>query len=229
VIPIASNIAVHPTARDEARAALRHRLGVPEDAPVAAFFGFLHPVKGLPYLLDAVTRLRDQHPWLRLVIAGGFTSLALPQVEADAYRGEIEATIARLGLQPVVHLTGWQPEPEVSRLLQGADLAVLPFTQGVTAKSGSLFAVLAHGLPTVATSPPGEPSDPEPGMLRVPVRDPQALADAIGRLLDDPDLAARLAAEARAAVPADPWGAIANAHCEVYTQLLSARRPVPAA
>ena len=40
------------------RAATRRRLGVPEDAQVVAFFGFVHPVKGLRYLIEALARLR---------------------------------------------------------------------------------------------------------------------------------------------------------------------------
>jgi glycosyltransferase involved in cell wall biosynthesis len=227
VVPIAPNVAVHPVERDRARSELRRQLGAPQDAPVAAFFGFVHPVKGIPYLLDAVASVRRRRPDVRLVIAGGFTSLALPRAEADAYRAEVEAMIASRGLAEVVRLTGWQPEAAISRLLQGADLAVLPFTAGVTAKSGSLLTVLAHGLPAVVTIPPGgSDGTVARGVLPVPIRDSDALAEAIGRLLDQPELAARLAAEAREMVPEDPWGAIARMHCEIYRSC--ALQPVPA-
>jgi hypothetical protein len=43
--------------------------------------------------------------------------------------------------------------PEVSALLHAADAAVLPFTAGVTGKSGALLAALGHGVPTAVTVP----------------------------------------------------------------------------
>ena len=67
------------------------RLGIPADAEVVAFFGFVHPVKGLRYLIEAVARLRRRHPRLHLLVLGGFTSLALPAREADAFRDELTA------------------------------------------------------------------------------------------------------------------------------------------
>jgi glycosyltransferase involved in cell wall biosynthesis len=58
--------------------------------PLAVFFGFVHPVKGIPYLLDALLVVRVRHPDLRLAIVGGFESLALPEEEAASYRDEVE-------------------------------------------------------------------------------------------------------------------------------------------
>ena len=54
-VPLAPNVQdLGPADRDETR----HRLGVPADAQVVAFFGFVHPVKGLRYLIEALARLR---------------------------------------------------------------------------------------------------------------------------------------------------------------------------
>ena len=196
--------------------------GAAEDAGVdgqlAVFFGFVHPVKGIPYLLDALVAVRARHADLRLAIVGGFESLALPGEEAAAYRAEVDEQIEARGLWDAVTVTGWQAEEVVSRILRRADLAVMPFTAGVSAKSGALLTVLAHGLPVVATRPPGGAD--RPGVRFVPVRDPAALAEAIAGLLDDPAEAARLSGEARASVPGDPWGDIARAHRELYDAVL---------
>lgn len=62
-----------------------------------------------------------------------------------------------MGLDRRVHLTGYLAAERASAYLTGSDLGVLPFNHGVTGKSGALLAMLAHGLPIVATrsSPPG--------------------------------------------------------------------------
>ena len=221
-VPIGPNVDVHPVDRDKARRSVRDSIGAPATAPLLAFFGFVHPVKGVEYLLEATALLRTQRPDLHALVIGGFESLALRGDEASRYRRRLEASIRTLGLQGAVHLTGFQPEAEVSRLLQAADVAVFPFNQGVTLKSGSLLAALAHGLPTVATAP----DPPEPVLvdgrhvLLVPRRDAQALARAVERALTDPPLAARLSAHARALAADHRWERIASAHLVLYRDLL---------
>ena len=88
---------------------------------------------------------------------------------------------------------------------------------------------MAYGLPIVASRSGGIPDiirDGENGLL-VPERDVPGLADAVGRLIDDPDLATRLASAARDDVrhrfaPAR----IATAFDTVYRR--AARHPAPA-
>ena len=73
---------------------------MPEDAELVVFFGFVHPVKGLRYLVDAVARLAGEHPRLHLLVLGGFTSLALPEDEAAAFRDELTAHDRRRRARP---------------------------------------------------------------------------------------------------------------------------------
>jgi glycosyltransferase involved in cell wall biosynthesis len=99
---------------------------------------------------------------------------------------------------------------------------VLPFTAGVTTKSGSLLTLLAHGLPTVVTAAP----EPDPELtdggtcIVVPrVRDGAALADGIRRVLDDGALAARIAGEGRALAARRAWPDIAARHLALLTEV----------
>ena len=79
-IPLAPNV---PDRGPLDARAVRARHGIPDDAQVVAFFGFVHPVKGLRYLIEAVARLREAPPGgLHLLLLGGFTSRALPAREA---------------------------------------------------------------------------------------------------------------------------------------------------
>jgi glycosyltransferase involved in cell wall biosynthesis len=210
-------------AREEAREEVRRGLGLPSDATLLVFFGFVHPVKGVRYLVDALARLRRDRPDLHLVVAGGFESLALPGPQARAFEGELRDHVAAAGMSRHVTITGFRPAPEVSRLLSASDVAVLPFTAGVTTKSGALLAVLAHGLPAVVTRPPvGDPElvNGESCVLVERVRDADALVTALRRMLGDPDLRAGVAAGGRALADRHGWAAIAAGHARLYREVV---------
>ena len=226
VVPVPSNVDLpqdEPTRRRlrEQGRALR---GLPPDATVLVVFGFVHPVKGVRYLLEAVAALRAEGRDVRLVVAGGFESLALPDDEARAFEAELRGLVTALGLDAVVEVTGFLPEQEAAQVLLAADAAVLPFTAGVTAKSGSLVAVLAAGLPAVLTR--ADPSDPAlvdgvTAVLVDRVRDAPALADGVRRVLDDPGLAARLADGGRRLAARRGWPEVVARHLDVYRSVLA--------
>ena len=218
VVPIGPNVERVPADRARTRA----RYGLPEREPVVVFFGFVHPVKGVRWLLRAVRALRERaHPGLRLVVAGGFESLALPGQQARDFEAEIRADIAALGLEQAVTVTGWVPAEEVSALLQAADVAALPFTAGLTTKSGSLLAVLDHDLPLVGTRGPGTEPALEAAALLGPVRESEVLAANLERAL-----AGGSPPGGRALADAHGWDAAGQAHAEVYAQVLG-RAAVP--
>ncbi len=170
-------------------------------------------------------RLRSRHSDLHLVVVGGFESLALPSSDACRYERELKDLRGELELTDAVSFTGYLPPEEASMVLQGADLAALPFTAGATTKSSSLLTVLAHGLPTDATSP--DVPDPQlvhdRTVLFVPARDVNALETAIERLLSEPDLARRLARAARRVADRHDWADIARRHKRLYETVLEGR------
>ncbi|WP_035752293.1 glycosyltransferase [Parafrankia discariae] len=221
-VPVGANVIPDSHAdRPAVRRVARSRLGLPPEAPVLAFFGFAHPAKGLRYLIEALAMLAPEHPGVRLVIAGGFVSLALREPEANAFRRELEDGAREAGVAGRVLMTGHLPAAEASEVLTAADIAVLPFTAGVTAKSGALAAVAAHGLPVVVTA--ADPPDPALVDARtavvVPrVRDAGALAVGIRRLLVDADLGARVRAGLATLLADRGWPRIADAHLELYRE-----------
>ena len=106
--PLVTNIDVVPVERDEARDELRSRYGWPLEAPVIAYFGFLHPVKGIENLLKAHKKVLDNHPQARLLVVGGVESLALGE-EAAWYWNELRTLVTELGLDETVAMTGYMP------------------------------------------------------------------------------------------------------------------------
>lgn len=226
-IPLAANVEVTPIVPDAARHQLRRDAGWPDDALVVTFFGFLHPVKGLETLLLAFRRVADGAPTARLLLLGGIESLALRGDNARTYRAKLETRIAELGLGDIVRLTGYVPDDTASRLLAGTDVGVLPFNDGVTLKSGSLLALLAHGLPAVITRhepPPPELADERVARL-VPPRAPEALATALLDLLANPAARARLAGAGPAFTRSLNWPSIAARHAAIYDAALRQHGP----
>jgi glycosyltransferase involved in cell wall biosynthesis len=201
---------------------VRASLGLPPETPLALFFGFLHPVKGLEYLIEAVAAVRPVLPGLRLVLAGGGESHSVPEGDAQAMRRRLEDAARRHGVEQHVIFTGYLREDQASRLFRAADAAVFPFDAGVTAKSGSLLAALAHGVPTIATSPPGvlDRATEVDGVVRVPPRNTAALADALIRVLSDRALATRLTAAGLAFAARWTWAEIADFHTRMYAEVL---------
>lgn len=155
----------------------------------------LKPYKGIPVLLEACQELvRRGRDFVCEVVGEG------PQ------RRALEREIRRRGLEGRVRLLGARPQGEVRALLARADLFVLP---SVVARDGQmegipvvLMEALASRRPVVSTRISGIPElveDGETGLLVEP-GDPPALAAAITRLLDDRELAARLAEAGRSRV-----------------------------
>lgn len=226
VIPIGPNVSRMATDAEVARLSVRARHDIASSDPLLCFFGFIHPVKGIDTLLRAFALLRAANPRARLALVGGFESLALNRREAGDYRLRIEALIAELGLTESVHVTGYLPEAEVSAYLSAADAAVLPFNHGVTPKSGSLLAALAHGLPTVVTPDEHAETPLRHGeqVWTVPPRNPEALAAAMRKLLGDPDLRAKLRAGALTLAESYSWRRVADEHAALYAELVKDRR-----
>ncbi|MCH6468615.1 glycosyltransferase family 4 protein [Sinomonas terrae] len=219
-IPIGANVEVdREAARDESREQIRRQLGLDPGSTLLAFFGFVHPVKGLRYLLEAIAQLRDQGEELHLAVVGGFESLALPGREASDFRSELEGRVRELRLEGQVTFTGFQPPAEVSRWLLASDLGVLPFTAGVTTKSGSLLTMFAHELPVVATAGEDESIEGGETCIAVPsVRDAEALAHGVRRALHDDGLRRRVARRGKALADRHSWPDIARRHADLYQE-----------
>ena len=144
-------------------------------------------VKGQRELLQAMARL----PEARLVLAGRDLE------QGGAFQDSLERESERLGIRERVEF-GFHDD--VPALLESLDVVALPsWTEGLPVV---LLEAMAHARPVVATPVGGTPElvvDGETGLL-VPPRDPEALAAALRRLLEDPDLACRLGEAGRARV-----------------------------
>jgi colanic acid/amylovoran biosynthesis glycosyltransferase len=175
------------------------RLGSPNGEPrrpdLVLAVARLVEKKGLEYLVEACGLLAARGTPARLEIVGD-----------GPLRAPLERTAARVGVDVVFH--GPLPQERVVSLYRRAAVVCLPCVVVSTGdRDGlptSLLEAMALGAPVVSTPVSGIPElvvHEQTGLL-VPERDPEALADALGRLLADRELAAAVAARGRAHVEA---------------------------
>lgn len=156
--------------------------------------GRLNIVKGHQHLLQAVRLLRDAGRDVELAIAGE------DDEGGTGYRKLLEARIEELGLGDCATLLGAVDEGEVKRRLWEAHVFVLAsFHEPLGV---AYMEAMAAGVPVIGTDAGGVReliTDGADGLL-VPPKAPEALARAIARLADDPELARRLASAGLARV-----------------------------
>jgi len=223
LIPIGSNISGRlPAGYD--RAAWRARWGVAPDEIALAYFGFLNQSKGGEELIEALKRLRDAGRPVKLLMVGGKVGASDPTNRA--YLARVERMIAAAGLGKRIVWTDYLPAEEVSATLCAADIAAQPYRDGASTRRGALLAALTHGMAIVTTQPRVPIAHFRDGenMLLTPAGDAAALAEAIGRLADDPTLRQRLGAGAAALATHFTWPAIAAAAAAFFQDLLAERR-----
>ena len=189
----------------EVREAARERLGVDDSTIVVLTAGHLEPTKDLPELVRAFGRVGEAvDPELRLVVVGDG-----PGEYLDRVRREVES----VGHGEAVDFPGFVDHDELADLFNAADVGVWPGKLGIAAAEG-----ISTGLPIVV------PETPATDFLvagdngiRFPRGDEGALADAIRRYVEDPDLRADHSRRGRdLAESVLSWDAIADRSLAIY-------------
>lgn len=189
----AERIRVVPSGIDPQRltsadpAAIRREFGLEPDVSLVGAVCHFAWHKGLEHLLDAIPSILAQRPGTRFMLAGD-----------GELRAELEARAARVAPAGTILFPGFRGD--VPSLLAAFDVVVAPSVmEGLNttnldslALSRPLVAARVGGIPEVVI-------DGQTGLL-VPPGDPEALAAAILRLLEQPELGRRLGAAGRARI-----------------------------
>jgi glycosyltransferase involved in cell wall biosynthesis len=188
-------------------AQVRQTYGLPDHFLV--HLGTIEPRKNLSRLLDAFQALRQRHPGLCLVLAGGKGWLY------EGFFARIEAE----GLGNVVLPLGWVPDEDLPAVIAAAELAVQP----------SLYE--GFGLPILEEMACGQvvaasnsSSHPEVGGDAAVYFDPSnvdEMVDAIGRLLSDREESLYRQQLGLAQASKFSWQRAARETAAVYDQLLA--------
>ena len=198
--------------RDSAR--LRDELSLAGHR-VLLFAGRLEPLKGADTLLNAVATLCDL-PRFDDVVTLVIGEDSGDGAAAGGERRRLEAQAGTHGLGARVRFLGAVEHEDLADYYELADVFVMPSlteTFGLVALEAQ-----ALGTPVVASAVGGLTeviADGETGTL-VAARQPQAFADAIAVLLDDPDLRDRMGEAARARAATFTWERASNRLAAIY-------------
>jgi len=178
---ICNGVVVSSDANRNAADRARNALGVEGDGPVVGTVARLCPVKGQREFILAAGQITVEFPNATFVIIG-------QDLEFDGhYRHELGQLVRQLGLDGQLRFVGFKRD--AARLMYAFDLFVLPsWIEGLPV---TILEAMAAGKPVVATTVGGVPElvlEGETGLL-VPPRDSQRLAEAITKLLQQPDAA----------------------------------------
>jgi glycosyltransferase involved in cell wall biosynthesis len=162
------------------------------EGPVVLYVGNLERYQGIDLLIDAFGRVTDRAPLARLAVVGGHPA------DVQRYRTKIHS----LGMADRVRFVGPRPLAALPHVLRHATIVVSPRLDGQNTPM-KIYSYLDSDRPLVATRLPTHTQvlDSEIALLAEPT--PDALADALVRLLDDPALRARLVRAATQRVRAE--------------------------
>jgi glycosyltransferase involved in cell wall biosynthesis len=174
-----------------------------DDGHTALCLGLIRPYKGTEDAVEAVLRVDDA----RLLVVGD------PRIPLEPLRLRA-ADRAEWRL-------GYLPDVELRRALSEATVGLFPYREEIDL-SGALLQVLGAGVPAIVydIGGLGELVGRFGAGAVVPAGDVDALAEAIERLLGDPEALAAARRGAEAARAELTWDASAAAHLDLYRELV---------
>ena len=160
----------------------------PEEPPIVLFAGRLTRPKGIVEFAAAARLVRAKYPASRFVVCGGIVAgnpAAVSEADLRAWAGEGS-------------IEWWGHRDDMPSVMSRAGVVVLPSHHG-EGLPRALLEAAAAARPIITTDTEGCREIGRNGVngLLVPVCDASALAEAILRLLNDPELRARLSREGR--------------------------------
>ncbi|MEV5276599.1 glycosyltransferase family 4 protein [Streptomyces sp. NPDC051994] len=172
------------------------------------------PLKGLVHLVEALAKVRTEHPGAHLVVVG-----------RRAEDGPVAQAIEKYGLGDAVRFVKGISDAELVDLVRSAQISCVPsLYEGFSLPAAE---AMATGTPLLATTGGAIPEVAGPDgetCLAVPPGDPGALAAGLCRLLDDEALRRRLGAAGRERVlERFTWRRAAIGTAELYRSAIAAQ------
>ncbi|KKH46313.1 glycosyltransferase family 4 protein [Methanosarcina sp. 1.H.A.2.2] len=167
--------------------ACRKELGLEAETPYICFVGNLAPWQGVEYLVKAASSILSRSPECCFLIVGD-----------GVMKEELLNLSKELGVADRFVFTGVVSYDRVPVYINASDICAAPFILARNAKIGlsplKLYEYMACGKPVVASAISGvdDVLKASEGGIPVPPENPEALAEAISKLLDNRELRARL-------------------------------------
>jgi len=198
------------------RSEARESLGIGRGGPLVLFAGRVQPLKGLDVAVEAFARVAAGNPEVKMMIVGGASGEKGP-----AEMAAMLDLVAEHGLADRVSFHPPLPHDQVPLAYRAADVLVVPSRS----ESFGLVAAEAQacGIPVVASRVGGLEyvvADGETGFL-IDGWDPDDYAAALGHILDDPELAARMSEAAVGRSARFSWLATGDRLLELYAGMVA--------
>ncbi|SDT42424.1 Glycosyltransferase involved in cell wall bisynthesis [Friedmanniella luteola] len=186
-------------------------------------WGLLGEGKGIEWAVDAMGLLGDLDPRPEYHVVGQ----THPKVRAEhgeVYRERLIARAAAGGSGAVHFDDRYLSTAELHRIVQAADIVLLPYDSREQVTSGVLIEAVAAGKPVVSTAFPHAVELLSSGAgLLVDRQDPAGIAAALRRVLTEPGLGTAMAAEAERIAPGLLWPAVADRYRAVAAAVVPRR------
>jgi glycosyltransferase involved in cell wall biosynthesis len=201
------------------RLAARQRFGVPENAKLLLFFGFVWPGKGIDFLLDVFARVCERVPDAFLYL-GGYTRKKV--FYTRAYMRYLRMRMWWLGVSERCKLYGdYVPDDDVPGLYAAADVVVLPYRQGYSSVSGVVHQAAGLGTLMICSrifkfEEVGDAISPE---LLAEYGDRKEWADRLVKLLADDAFRVDMTARMERFAEATRWSTVGKQHLTLFDGL----------
>ena len=204
------------------KAESRAALGLPSDAKIVLFFGFIWPGKGLDFLLKAFRDAARQMPEAYLLVAG-YTRRRVWGSYVDYLR--VRARLYGLASRSRFW-GGYVAEKQVEQVYSAADVVAMPYRQEYSSASGVVHQAAAMGKLILCSriAKFDEVRTEIDPALTVSPDDRGGWTSAMVRLLRDETWANGLTAKIRAFAEATSWINVGKLHWEHYSRLVSERQ-----
>lgn len=170
----------------------REKYNLPSDCPIVAYVGSLSPARGLSYLIKSFKQVLSSHPRTLLYIS-------YPRREGERiYEQQLRELVCSLEYRDNIVIDA--PSPTVQDLYNLADIVALPFTRPYWVDPPLvLLEAMSSGAVVVSTHVGAldEVLRDHENALVVNPENTSSLANAIIEILDNPNLALKLARKAR--------------------------------
>lgn len=194
--------------------------------PQLLTWGLLGPGKGIEHVIEALAAIEESsRP--HYTIAG----VTHPKVFArcgDEYRRSLIDQAAQLGVTAWVDFDDtYRDVGQLTRFIASATAVVLPYDSRDQVTSGVLVDAIAAGRPVIATAFPHAVELLSGGAgIVVDHDDPVALADAIRRVVDDPQAMEAMSEAAMRLAPTLRWSAVAAQYLNLADSLDDVSEPL---
>lgn len=209
-----------PNVHRVSTAAVKRSLGI-ADRKILSTFGLINRGKGIEFAIEAVARVREKHPNVLYLVLGE-THPGVRAWEGETYRNDLLELVRRLNLENHVRFNNrFLTLTELVRYLCATDVYVTPYLNKDQIVSGTLAYALGCGKAIVSTPYlyAEEVLADGRGVL-VDFRSPDAMANAIIDLLDNPEKKENMEALAYKFGRRTAWFNVAIDYLDLFHRML---------